>query len=63
VSIAPRKNKREAVAVMLRMPPDLHKLLVYAAEDRRPSASLNREIITRLYASFDRDIDVMGNPA
>jgi len=45
---------KTAISINLRLPADLHKKLVRAAAAASPANSLNSEILSRLFESFDR---------
>ena len=47
-------KKSRTVNINLRLPADLHKKLVEAGASNSPPNSLNSEILSRLFESFDR---------
>ena len=47
-------KKVKAVSINLRLPADLHKKLVEAGASNSPPSSLNSEILSRLFESFER---------
>ncbi len=51
-------KQAKTVSINLRLPFDLHKKLVEAAGDASPPKSLNSEILSRLFASFDGATEV-----
>jgi hypothetical protein len=46
-------TRPNTINLNLRLPNDLHQMLVEAAESASPRTSLNSEILARLYRSFD----------
>jgi len=47
-------RRAKTVSINLRLPADLHKALVEAGSSNSPPTSLNSEILSRLYESFER---------
>jgi hypothetical protein len=47
-------KRAKTVSINLRLPADLHKKLVQAGASNSPPSSLNSEILSRLFESFDR---------
>ena len=47
-------KKTKTVSINLRLPADLHKALVEAGASNSPPTSLNSEILSRLFESFER---------
>jgi hypothetical protein len=47
-------RRAKTVNINLRLPADLHKKLVEAGASNSPPSSLNSEILSRLYESFER---------
>jgi hypothetical protein len=46
---------KDTVNLVLRLPADMHQRLVASAQTRRPSNSLNREILQRIEEGFARE--------
>lgn len=49
----PKQAKNKTVSINLRLPADLHKAIVKAGASNSPPRSLNSEILSRLYESFE----------
>ena len=47
-------KRAKTVSINLRLPADLHKKLVEAGASNSPPSSLNSEILSRLFESFER---------
>ena len=47
-------KRAKTVNINLRLPADLHKKLVEAATSNSPPTSLNSEVLSRLFESFER---------
>jgi hypothetical protein len=53
-----KRPKQQAVKLVLRLPPDLHRDLTKAASDRSPPVSLNHEMVERLMRTFSDEVGV-----